>query len=47
MDAETLFGSGIALIFAGILVTLIAVILLFVSGVRGKGKVKGGGAICE
>ncbi|MCW3992962.1 MAG: DUF131 domain-containing protein [Candidatus Bathyarchaeota archaeon] len=45
MDAETLFGLGIALIFAGILVTLIAVILLFVSGVRGKGEVKGGGAI--
>ncbi|MBE0520255.1 DUF131 domain-containing protein [Candidatus Bathyarchaeota archaeon] len=45
MDAEMLFGLGIALIFAGILITLIAVILLFVSSVREKGKVKGGGAI--
>ena len=40
-----LFGLGIALIFAGILITLIAVVLLFVSSVRGKGEVKGGGAI--
>lgn len=38
MDAEMLFGLGIALIFAGILITLIAVILLFVSNVREKGK---------
>lgn len=45
MDAEMLFGLGIALIFAGILITLIAVVLLFVSGVREKGGVKGGGAI--
>ena len=45
MDAEMLFGLGIALIFAGILITLIAVILLFVSSVRAKGEVKGGGAI--
>jgi uncharacterized protein (TIGR00304 family) len=45
MDAEMLFGLGIALIFAGILITLIAVVLLFVSSVRGKWEVKGGGAI--
>ena len=45
MDAEMLFGLGIALIFAGILINLIAVVLLFVSSVRGKGEVKGGGAI--
>ena len=45
MDVEMLFGLGIALVFAGILITLIAVVLLFVSGVREKGKVKGGGAI--
>ena len=40
-----LFGLGIALIFTGIIITLIAVILLFVSNVREKRKVKGGGAI--
>lgn len=45
MDAETLCGLGIALIFAGIIVTLIAVVLLFISSVGEKGKVKGGGAI--
>lgn len=45
MDAEALYGLGIILVFAGILVTLIAVILLFISGVREKGNVKGGGAI--
>jgi uncharacterized protein (TIGR00304 family) len=45
MDAEMLFGLGIALIFAGILITLIAVILLFVSNIREEGKIKGGGAI--
>lgn len=45
MDAETLYGLGIVLIFTGIIVTLIAVILLFISSVREKGKVKGGGAI--
>jgi len=45
MDAEMLFGLGFALIFAGILITLIAVILLFVSSVRAKGEVKGGGVI--
>lgn len=45
MDAETLYGLGVILIFAGILITLIAVILLFISSIREKGKVKGGGAI--
>ena len=44
-DAETLYGLGVILIFAGILITLIAVILLFISSIREKGKVKGGGAI--
>jgi len=45
MDAETLYGLGIALTFAGILVVLVAIILLFISSVKGKSKVKGGGAI--
>ena len=45
MDAETLYGLGVILVFAGILITLIAVILLFISSIREKGKVKGGGAI--
>lgn len=45
MDAEMLYGLGISLIFAGIVIVLVAVILLFVSSVREKGKVKAGGAI--
>ena len=45
MDAETLYGLGIALIFAGILVVLVAIILLFISSVKRKDEVKGGGAI--
>jgi uncharacterized protein (TIGR00304 family) len=49
MNAETLYRLGIALVFVGILITLAAVVLLFVSSVRGsrsqKGKVTGGGVI--
>jgi uncharacterized protein (TIGR00304 family) len=45
MDTGTLYGLGIALIFAGMLVILVAILLLFLSNVKGGGKVKGGGAI--
>jgi len=45
MDAGTLYGLGIILIFAGMLVILVAIILLFLSSVKGEGKVRGGGAI--
>jgi uncharacterized protein (TIGR00304 family) len=45
MDAETFYGLGIALIFAGMLVILVAILLLFVTSVKGKGKARGGGAI--
>jgi len=45
MNAETLYSFGFALIFAGILITLIAVVLLFILGVKEKGKVNAGGAI--
>jgi len=45
MDAGTLYGLGIALIFAGMLVILVAILLLFLSNVKGEEKVKGGGAI--
>lgn len=44
-DANTLYGLGIALIFAGIIVILVAVILLFVACVKEGRKVKGGGAL--
>jgi uncharacterized protein (TIGR00304 family) len=45
MDPATLYGLGIALIFAGILVILLAIILLFISSIKGEGRVRGGGAI--
>jgi len=44
IDSATLYALGIALIFVGVVVIVIAVFLLSVSGVK-KGKVKGGGAI--
>ena len=45
IDARILHHVGIALIFAGTLVVLAAIKLLFVSNLKDKGKVKGGGAI--
>jgi uncharacterized protein (TIGR00304 family) len=45
MDAGTLYGLAIALIFTGMLIILVATLLLFLSNVNGEGKVKGGGAI--
>ena len=40
-----LYGLGVALISAGILVILAAIFLLFISSAKGEGKVRGGGAI--
>ena len=45
MDAGTLYSLGIFLIFAGLIVILVAVLMLFISSVRGKGKARSGGAI--
>ncbi|MCL6579663.1 MAG: DUF131 domain-containing protein [Candidatus Bathyarchaeota archaeon] len=45
MGAETFYGLGIALIFAGMLVVLIAIVLLLFSSIRKEGKARGGGAI--
>lgn len=44
IDSATLFTLGMALIFVGVLIMVIAVVLLSISGVR-KGKVRGGGAV--
>jgi len=44
IDSATLYALGIALIFFGVLIIVVAVVLLSISGVK-KGKVKGGGAI--
>jgi uncharacterized protein (TIGR00304 family) len=45
MDAGTLQGLSVVLIFAGVFVVLVAIFLLFFSSIKGEGKVKGGGAI--
>jgi uncharacterized protein (TIGR00304 family) len=45
VNAEALYSLGIALMFVGILVILVAFVLLFLQGVKGEGKVRGGGAI--
>jgi uncharacterized protein (TIGR00304 family) len=44
IDSAALYALGIALVFVGVLIMVIAVILLSISGAK-KGKVKGGGAI--
>lgn len=45
MDAETLYGLGIALIIAGIILVFAAVLLIFISNIKGDAKMKGGGAV--
>ena len=44
IDSAVLYALGIALIFIGVLIIIIAAILISVLGAQ-KGKVKGGGAI--
>ncbi len=44
MDSSVLYALGVALIFVGVLVIVIAVILLSVSGGK-KGEIKGSGAV--
>ena len=43
--SEQLWNIGIILILAGFFVTFIATVLLFFTAFKGKGKVKGGGAV--
>ena len=45
MAAETLYVLGMALIFAGILIVIVAVLLLFLSSAEKRAKIRGGGAI--
>jgi len=45
MSGQLLFNLGAILVFAGFTIAFVAVILLFFTTTRGKGKVKGGGAV--
>jgi len=43
--SEHLWNIGIILILTGFFVTFIATVLLYFTALKGKGKVKGGGAV--
>ncbi len=45
MGAETFYGLGITLIFTGMLIILVAILLLFVTSIKGKEKARGGGTV--
>jgi uncharacterized protein (TIGR00304 family) len=45
MDAQTIYGLGIAMVFIGIFIVLLAFVLLFYSNAKESGKLKGGGAL--
>lgn len=45
MNVVTLYGLGIFFILAGMVIIIAAALLLFISNIKGKGKVRGGGAI--
>jgi uncharacterized protein (TIGR00304 family) len=45
MDARTLIGLGSTFIFVGVIIIVIATLLMFLSNAKGKGRVRGGGAI--
>ena len=45
MSDQLLFSLGVILVFVGFLIAFVAVILMFFTTMRGKGKVKGGGAV--
>ena len=45
MDAGTLYILGMTLIFAGILIVVVTVLLLFLSSVKKRAKIKGCGEI--
>jgi uncharacterized protein (TIGR00304 family) len=45
MSDQSLLSLGVILVFAGFLIAFVAVILMFFTTARGKGKVKGGGAV--
>lgn len=40
-----LFSIGVILLFAGIVIAFVAVILLVITAMKGKGKLRGGGAV--
>ncbi|MEM3551050.1 MAG: DUF131 domain-containing protein [Candidatus Bathyarchaeia archaeon] len=45
LDAAPFTSLGFALIFVGVIIVIAAFLLLFLSGLKGGGEVRGGGAI--
>ncbi|MFQ5999558.1 MAG: DUF131 domain-containing protein [Candidatus Bathyarchaeia archaeon] len=45
MSDQFLFNIGVILVLAGFIIAFAAVFLLFFTTMRGKGKVRGGGAV--
>ena len=45
MNDQLPINIGMILIFAGFLIIFLAVVLMFFMNIRGKGKVRGGGAV--
>jgi uncharacterized protein (TIGR00304 family) len=45
MNDQLLINIAMILIFAGFLIIFLAVVLMFFMNIRGKGKVRGGGAV--
>ena len=45
MDTQTIYCLGIAMVFIGIFIVLLAFVLLFYSNAKEPGKFKGGGAL--
>jgi len=45
MNDQLLFDIGVILVFAGFVIAFVAVVLMFLTTMRGRGKVKGGGAV--
>lgn len=45
MSGQSLFYIGIALIFVGFVIVFVAVVLLFFASMKGRGKIRGGGAV--
>ena len=45
MAGQTLFNIGFVLVLVGFAVTFVAVVLLAFTAVKGRGKIRGGGAV--
>jgi uncharacterized protein (TIGR00304 family) len=45
MDTGNLYSAGFILVFVGIIIVVVAAILILLANIKGRGKVRGGGAI--